>query len=462
MRNNEIERMTKDEIAALFAERKARYVTAAFIDLQGQLRGKTMRAQKLLSGLDSGIPFSPYNHMMDFGDIALPPRGYLSGDIAIEDNLCDVVPASRTLPFEDRDADQLFFVEFQQGTRGHDWDPRVAYRRAEKRLLDVGLKPTHSFEYEFRVFEESIRTARDKGFQKLQLISETSNYGGVMHQGVHAELFKDLRGMCDRLEVPIESIHWEVAAGLAEVALSHQPGIKAADDAVLFKTHAKVSAQRHDSLITFMARPFDDADGQSGHVHLSLLDERGKPVFHDRRGRHTMSRIQRHYIGGLQRLMPELLLLLAPNINSFKRFVPGIFAPIAANWGVDNRTCAIRVIEGKPNAQRVEVRVAGSDANPYLVLAALHAAGAHGIANKIDPSPPQEGSSYVRARDIPAELRFPRTFQEAIDQFRTSKFARKLWTDDFVEMFAGTRQAQADQFTRFVTDRERMRFLELA
>ena len=454
--------MNETQIAELVASRKARYVTAAFVDLQGQLRGKTIRADKLLSSIEAGLPFSPYNHMLDFGDKVLMPRGYLSNDIPIDDNRCDIVPETRTLPFENKDSDLFFFVEFAEGTRGHEWDPRVAYRRAESRLESLGLTPVQAFEYEFRIFTETMKTARQKGFQDLELITETSTYGGIMHQGVWSDLFKELRDMAETLAVPIASMHWEVSAGLAEVALAHRPGIAAADDAVLFKTHAKVSAQRHDKLMTFMARPFDDADGQSGHVHLSLENAAGAPAFSDPAAADGTSATMRHFIGGLQALLPELLLLLAPNINSFKRFIPGIFTPIASNWGFDNRTCAIRAITGKSSATRIECRVAGSDANPYLVLAAIQGAGAYGIEHGIEPSAPQAGSSYVRRRKIPKKQLFPNSFGAAIEGFRKSKFARELFGDDFVEMFAGTRQAQLDEFALYVTDRERMRFLELA
>ena len=452
----------KKKVIALLEEKHARFITFAFVDIQGQLRGKTVRASKLASAIDGGVPFAPYNHTMDFGDESVWPRGYLSSDIAIEDNPCDVVLEPRTLPFEDPDSNLLFFVEFAKGTTGHPWDPRVVYHKAEERLTNLGLIPSQAVEYEFRVFDETIKSVREKGFQDLDLIMPSSNYGGIMHQGVHADLFKELRDMADTLEVPVESLHWETGASIAEVAIQHQRGIRAADDAVLFKTHAKASAQRHDYLITFMARPFDDAYGQSGHVHLSLVDDNGNPAFHDANGQHGMSQTQRHFVGGLQQLLPELLLMLAPNVNSFKRYAPGIFTPIAANWGIDNRTCAIRVIPGKPGAQRIEVRVPGSDANPYLALAAIQAAGARGMEEKIEPAEPQKGSTYRHQREVPDALRFPRTFQDAIDRFAGSEFAREVWSDEFVGLYAGTRQAQQDQFSGFVTDKERMRFLEFA
>jgi len=450
-------------IKRLLADRKSRYATVAFVDLQGQLRGKTLSAQKLPGIVKAGVPFAPFNQVLDFGDHRLMPRGYLSADIGVEDNCCRLVTATpRTLPFEDKDSDLFFFVEFEEGTRGHEWDPRIAYARAERRLAALGLSPMQAFEYEFRLFKETPASARAKGYRNLDLLCETSTYGGIMRQGVHADFFRELRNMCNAMDLTIASMHWEVDASLAELAIAHRRGIAAADDAALFKTHAKVLAQRHDMLLSFMARPLAHGDGQSGHVHLSVLDANGANAFHDPQAPHGMSTTMRHFVGGLESLMPELLLLFAPNVNSFKRFVPGIFAPIAATWGIDNRTCAIRAIPGDTDSQRLECRVAGSDTNPYLVLAGILAAGAWGIEHAAEPSEPIVGSSYLRADEVPQERRFPNDLTEAVKRFRTSRLAREVFGDDFVEMFAGTREAQAREFARMVTDKELERFLELA
>lgn len=452
---------TTPTAASILDARKSRYATVAFVDLQGQLRGKTVSAAKLSD--TAHVPFAPFNHMLDFGDFALMPSGYLSADLAIEDNPCSlVVDTPRTLPFEDKDSNVLFFVEFDAGTQGAGWDPRVAYHRAAQRLTALKLKPVSAFEYEFRLLNETPESAREKGFQNLKLVSEVSTYGGIMRQGMHAAFFRDLRDMCDTMEVPLDSLHWEVAAGMAEVAMAHQQGIKAADDAVLFKTHTKVLAQRNGLLATFMARPMEDADGQGGHLHISLANSRGRNVFFDQKREHAISEQMAQFIAGLETYLPELLLMLAPNVNSFKRFLPGIFAPIAANWGVDNRTCSLRVIEGTAKNQRVEVRTPGSDANPYLVMAAVVGAGSLGIEQELEPSPPMEGSSYLHRKQILERLRFPRTFIESIDRFRNSQAARVLFGEDFVEMFAGTREAQARQFAAMVTNKELERFLELA
>ncbi len=167
-----------------------------------------------------------------------------------------------------------------------------------------------------------------------------------------------------------------------------------------------------------------------------------------------------HMLGGMQRLMPELLLMLAPNVNSFKRLVPGIFAPIAAFWGVENRSCALRVIPGTPASTRVECRTPGADANPYLVTAALVGAALYGVEHQIEPGPPLQRDAY--AAEVPEELAFPAAFRDGIDRFRASAVARELFGDTFVDHYADTREWQEREFRALVTDRELERFFELS
>jgi len=451
------------ELKALLKRRRSRYATVAFVDLQGQLRGKTVSVGKLASALDEGIPFSADNFMLDFGDVKLIPQDFLTINQDFADERCDVDwDRPRVLPFEEGESDLLFFVEYGEGTNGGQWDPRRLFRRMLERAHALGIVPTFAFEYEFRLFKETADSLRAKGFQRPKLLNEVSTYGGVMHQSLWSQLFKDMRNMCEAMEIPISSMHWEQAASMGEVALGHRPGFDAVDDAVLFKTHAKTLAARHDMLLSFMARPIADDDGQSGHVHFSVKNPQGRQLFHSARAEHGMSEMQHHAVGGLQQLLPELLLMMAPNVNSFKRLAPGAFAPIAATWGVENRTCAIRVIPGRASAQRIELRVPGSDSNPYLVATCLLAATLWGIENRAQPATPMSGSSYERSDSIPEDQHFPATFRQAIERFSASSVARSLFGDEFVSMYAGTRLAQAEQFARMVTDKELERFLEMA
>ena len=263
------------------------------------------------------------------------------------------------------------------------------------------------------------------------------------------------------MDLEVETVHEEMGPGFMEASLAFDEGVAAADKAVIFKTFAKAYAQRQGKLITFMARWSNEADGQSGHIHMSLRDKDGNPVFHDPDGEHGMSRAMRHFIGGLQKLVPEFLVLLGPNVNSFKRYVPGIFAPIAATWGLENRTCSFRVIPGgSPASMRFECRTPGADANPYLSMAALLGAGLWGIEHGIEPTAPTTGNVY--AQDIPETLRFPATFAEAVERFAACEAAHALFGSPFVDFYAASRRSHEASFRGLVTDRELERFFEFS
>ena len=167
----------------------------------------------------------------------------------------------------------------------------------------------------------------------------------------------------------------------------------------------------------------------------------------------------RHFIGGQQRLMPELLAMAAPTVNSFTRLIPGFWAPTEASWGVDNRTCALRVVPGKPESVRVEYRVAAADANPFLALAAALASGVWGIENAVDPEPAATGNAYVAT--YPDALSFPPTLWDAAQRLKSSAMAREWFGDAFVEHFATTREWEERAFRRHVTDWELERYFEI-
>jgi glutamine synthetase len=182
-------------------------------------------------------------------------------------------------------------------------------------------------------------------------------------------------------------------------------------------------------------------------------------LFWDKNKNGNMSDTMRHFIGGVQALLPDFLLLYAPNLNSFKRLVPGIFAPTHATWGKENRTCALRVVGDSPSSIRVECRVPGADANPYLSLSGLIGSGIHGIENKIEPTEPIVGNGFDQK--ISPKLAFPKSFPEAIERFSSSQIARDILGDEFVSVFANTRRAQNSQLSKLVTDVEKQRYLQL-
>ena len=227
----------------------------------------------------------------------------------------------------------------------------------------------------------------------------------------------------------------------------------------MFKTFTKVLAQQMGLMATFMARWSTDYPGQSGHLHISLCDPEGNPVFHASEKPHGISDTMRWFIGGQQKLLPEFLSLVASTCNSYTRLVPGFWAPTAASWGVDNRTCAIRAIRGTPAAQRVEYRIAAADINPYLALAAAIGSGLWGIENRIEPGEPFSGDAY--SARFPRTQQLPVTLLDAANRLRRSKAAREIFGDRFVDHYAYTREWEEQEQRKAVTDWQLKRYFEI-
>ena len=448
-----------DDAKKLINERDTDHVVIGVPDLQGFLRGKYISRDKVLSGLDNGMGLPGVVFALDPTDVILDVPGLSDDASSFEDNTIRLIPETcREIPWEPPHRSLFFLGAFEGATAGY--CPRTVYNRVAERAANMGFRPFHSCELEFTLFDETAKSAFNKGYKNLDISSPHKAYELLLRQEVRAEFHNGLMDMCRTMKLPVESVHEEMSPGFMEAALRYDEGVRAADNAVIFKTFAKAYAQRQGKLITFMARWSNEADGQSGHIHISLRGPDGEPVFHDVTAERGVSQTMLHFLGGMQALMPELLLMLGPNVNSFKRYQPGIFSPIAATWGWENRTCALRVIPGPALSQRIECRTPGADANPYLSMACLLGAGLWGIEHKIDPSEPSIGNVY--SQDIPDKLRFPVTFTEGNDRFGASKAARELFGDTFVDYFAQSRSSHEASFRGLVTDAELMRFFEFA
>jgi glutamine synthetase len=395
---------------------------------------------------------------LDYNDVIAENAKVSNADEGYRDAIVRVIPEScRVVPWEPAGRNLFFQLEYGDETAAI--CPRNVCKRVMARAEAMGLVPYNGVELEFTLFHETPTSVIEKGFKNLALTTPYKTYYVLQRQSVWSEFYNAVMDACRSLEINLDTMHEEMGPGFMEATIGYGPGLRPPDDAAIFKSYAKAVAQRRNLMMTFMARWSNAADGHSGHIHLSLRDKDGRAVFHDPAGPDGMSAAMRHFVGGMQALMPEFLLMLAPNVNSFKRLVPGIFAPIAAVWGIENRSCAIRVIPGEPMSQRIECRSPGADANPYFSVGALVGAGLWGIEHKLEPSPPLRESAYTAK--IPPEYRFPPTFAAAIDRFRSSQAARALFGDAFVDHYADTRAWQEREFRGLVTDRELERFFEL-
>ncbi|HEX4972859.1 MAG TPA: hypothetical protein VFV69_17525, partial [Steroidobacteraceae bacterium] len=367
-----------------------------------------------------------------------------------------ILPEScRPLPFEDDNL--LFLSEF--APPAEQVCPRGILRRVIERAQTMGFAPYAGFEYEVFFFNETPQSIRDKHYRNLQPMAPGWFGYSVIRNSVGAEFYRQMLAMCETMDFGIEGLHEETGPGVIEAAIGYDDALAAADKASLFKTFIKVLAQRNSMMATFMAKWSRDWPGQSGHIHLSLRSRDGKPVFHDPAQPHGMSTTMRHFVGGQQRLMPELLAMIAPTVNSYTRLIPGFWAPTDATVGVENRTCALRIIPGSAKSQRVEYRVAAADANPYVILAAALGSGLYGIEHRIEPEPLVEGNAYDHK--FPEALALPRTLWEAAQRLKQSKAAREYFGDAFVQHFAATREWEEREFRKHITDWELARYFEI-
>jgi glutamine synthetase len=258
--------------------------------------------------------------------------------------------------------------------------------------------------------------------------------------------------------IPVDAYNREHGAGMYEINLRHADAVRAADQTMLYKSGCKEIAAQMGVLPTFMAKLADDVDGCGGHIHQSLWTADGsRSVFWDEGGDHHLSPTLKHYLAGLLATIPEFMLMYAPNVNSYKRFVPWTWVPVNLTWSLDNRTTAVRVIASSPTAIRMENRVPGADLNPYLAFAASLAGGLHGIEKALEPPPPTKGNAYEIAGAEPLPLTLP----EALERFRSSSLARDSFGEEFVEHYAAFRQWEVDKHRLAVTDWERRRYFEM-
>ncbi len=448
--------LTAEDLAELARSGAFKAFKVAVTDIDGVLRGKYMHRDKLISALGSGFGFCDVVLGWDTDDTLLDNLKFTGWHTGYPDVEVRLLPATaREIPVEDRTL--LVLGEFAGAAEAI--CPRGLLRRVLARAAAQGFTVKAGFEFEFFVFEESPTSVREKGYRNLTPLSPGAFGYSILRTGAHADLHHALLDLCTAMRMPLEGLHTETGPGVLEGALQVEEALEAADRAVLFKTFAKILTQRRGLMATFMAKWSADLPGQSGHIHISLADRGGEPVFHQAGAPMGMSDTMRWFVGGQQRLLPELLAMIASRVNSFTRMTPGFWAPTSATWGFENRTTALRVIGGGPKSQRVEHRVAAADINPYIALAAALGAGLYGIEHQIEPTAAVTGNAYNQT--FAAELAFPASLGEAAERLRNSSVAAELFGADFVEHFAASRLWEERQFRAAVTSWELERYFEI-
>lgn len=448
---------TIEDAQRIVEERNLTHVKVGVFDIDGIMLGKYMSRKKFFSSLEHGFAFCDVILGWDSKDKLFDNTNYTGWHTGYPDAQVRIVPEScRELVFEEN---QLLFIAEFAGP-AEKICPRAVLRRIIQQAAAMGYEAYAALEYEFFLFDETPNSVREKGFRNLKPITPDFFGYSILRNSVHAELYHQILQMGEGMDFPIEGLHTETGPGVIEAAIGVDQLHDAGDKAALFKTFMKVLAQRNNMMATFMAKWSPNYPGQSGHLHVSLRNiEDKKSAFYDPENIHHMSQTQRHFLAGQQKLMPELLAMFSPTVNSYTRLIPGFWAPTDATWGVENRTTALRLIPGNDKSQRIEYRLGSADANPYLALAAAIGSGLYGILHKLEPEPEIKGNSYQQIHKD--ELALPRTLWDAAQRLKHSEAAEILFGKEFVEHFAATREWEEREFRRHITDWELDRYFEI-
>lgn len=417
------------------------YIEAFVTDINGIARGKRLPADALDRLYHTGLCLPASSLLLDVWGQEVEATGLIF-DTGDADLYCRPVNEGlRVLPWsEGRGAQVLLHM---QDARGEPWaaDPRNVLARVAERFRARGLTPVVATELEFRLFDAESNA--DGSPQPLRLGHEGSQLLGLDEIDILESLFSDIDRACREQDLPADTVIAEQSAGQYEVNLLHVADpLLAADQAILFKRTVKAVARRHGLTASFMAKPFGDEAGNGLHVHVSLVDADGGNRF--REGGRNAGALEQA-VAGLVATMPDCMALFAPHANSYRRFQPDAHVPLAPTWGHDNRTTAIRIPLSSPDATRVEHRVAGADANPYLVIAAVLAGIEHGLAQALEPPPETRGNA---PQAVQAQL--PLDWDAALRTFEQSAFIAEYLGTEYRRLFAAVKRQELETHRRQV------------
>ncbi|ASQ46585.1 glutamine synthetase family protein [Legionella clemsonensis] len=448
---------TIDHAKQIIEERNLSHIKVGIFDIDGVMLGKYMSRNKFFSALEQGFAFCDVILGWDSKDKLYDNSQYTGWHTGYPDTPVRILPHTcRELIFENNQL--LFLAEFANHAEAI--CPRAVLRRTIEKAAMLGFDAYAALEYEFFLFNETPESIRNKGYRDLQTLTPDFFGYSIIRNTVHAELYHQILSMGEIMDFPLEGLHAETGPGVIEAALAVDKAEAAGDKAALFKTFMKILAQRNHIMATFMAKWSPHYPGQSGHIHLSLRHNNdSRSAFYDSSMPYNMSKIQRHFLAGQQKLMPEFLAMVSPTVNSYSRLIPGFWAPTDATWGVENRTTALRLIPGNDKSQRIEYRLGAADANPYLALAAALGAGLYGIEQEWEPEDPVKGNAYEQRHK--EEFALPRTLWEAAQRFKNSEAACELFGNDFVKHFTASREWEEREFRRHITDWELDRYFEI-
>jgi len=449
--------MDTDYIIEEVKKYEGQKVRFAVTDIDGVLRGKVISKSKFLKALNEEIGFCNVVFGWDMNDAAYENTevtgwhtGYPDAFASLDLSTYRKISWLNDIPF--------FLADFSNSDELEGVCPRSLLKKMEEECKALGFVPKFANEFEWFNFRETSQSLQDKSYRDPQPLTPGMFGYSLLRSSQNSEYFNDIYDELYAIEVPLEALHTETGNGVFEASIEYTDLLEAADRAALFKMGVKEIAHKHEFIASFMAKWNTGLPGCSGHIHQSLWDKKeGKNLFYDGEGSHNMSSLLEHYIAGQLHCLPYIMPMYAPTVNSYKRFVAGSWASTSVSWGIENRTTALRVITHGPGSARLETRVPGSDANPYLSMAAALASGLYGIKHELvlDVAP-TEGNEYEQNNPP-----LPGTLKEATEAMKSSDLPVELFGESFVNHFIRTREWEWQQFSKQVTDWELQRYFEV-
>ncbi len=443
-------------LAALSADGSSK-VKVAVCDMDGVLRGKYLHADKFRSVAEGGFGFCDVVLGWDMHDVTYDNTSLTGWQHGFPDALARIdLGTARRVPW---DGNVPFFLGDFVNADGspHPVCPRQTLKRVLARAEKLGFQPMCGMEFEWFNFRETPETWAAKNGQPPTPVTQGMFGYSLLRMSDNPGFFNALMDDMLAFNVPLECLHTETGPGVYEAAISFSTALEQADRAVLFKSGAREIGKRFGIMPSFVAKWRKDLPGCSGHIHQSLSDGQNN-LFYDASSPRKMSKLFESYLAGQIACMMDFGPMLWPTINSYKRLVDGFWAPVKPTWGIDNRTASFRVLVGSPKATRLETRCPGSDVNPYLAMAAVVAAGLHGVEQGLKLTTPPITGTNAGGENVP---RAPRSLLETTRVFRESAVARDWLGDAFVDHFSATRDWEWRQWEDAVTDWELRRYFEI-
>jgi glutamine synthetase len=460
--------MERAEIKRLIEEGAIEYIKIGTPDIEGVFRGKRLAARHFLNSLDDGFAQCDVIFGWDIAENILPNLKVSNWEHGFADVILKPdLSTFKLVPWEDRIASCVCDIWTEHG-EPFVVSPRYVLNRVIERARALGYEPLAASELEFRFFRESMSSLREKDYgPDLTPLNPGMNCYSVSQSSADDHLLRRIASAMREHGIEIEGYNREHGPGMYEMNLRYADALTAADNTMLFKTGVKEICHQEGLTACFMAKWNDQEDGSSGHSHMSLWDrDLERNLFWDEGAEGHMSVTMRQFLAGVLDKLPEMMAFYAPVINSYKRYVEGTWAPLNTTWGMENRTCSVRIINNGKRAIRVENRVPGADANFYLVFAALLASGLYGIEHQLELPARLEGNAYDPATVAQAlasgQIKaLARNLTASTDLLEQSSFAHEYLGEDFIEHFVATRRWEVKEYERAVTNWERRRYIEL-